>query len=428
MLGLCTLKRLSHALLRRTVVLAVIALLIATTAVSALLSARVGASPLGSLDVAQAGTAGAALWWWSRLLVFFATLQLVLATVRLARRDVRRARRVRGPGSQDGFRVDESKRFADELKRMRYLRVGRSVSTARYVRDVWGYAGPALLHLGMIIVAVGALTMSLTQSSGTLWVSPGLTEPSGTIPDNPTQGLLASDPVLASTLRCDGIDLTYWPTGELRRVTGTYSLLAADGVQRISVSTNDPVTVQGLRFFQDPRAGYAFGITLDDGGETTKLRLDLIVPGAPDEVSYLDTELENGDLLRAKVTHDPGESTGAPVLTLRLVRAGEVLGEDVFTGLGGGQLGEADVSVDVIALWGIVVFERSVGSGLLFAGFFVIALGAALIYGATPREITLLKHEDGSVTAHWHATRFATLYTREEARLRASASTEERDD
>ncbi|MGB4441639.1 MAG: cytochrome c biogenesis protein ResB [Coriobacteriia bacterium] len=360
--------------------------------------------------------------WWFLAVCALISVQLTGAITRLCTRDLRRIRRDRGPASADPMTVRDASRLAVALKAAGYRRIRRSATTARYVKHVWGYAGPTLLHLGMLAAILGALMNSLTLSSGNLVLLEGATVAQGEPLGSARYGPLADPPVLSQTLRCDGIDITYWPDGEPRRIEGLYSIVRLGGDQSFRVATNAPLVVDGVRFFQDSRVGYAYGVTLMRGETTTKHRLDLPLPESGDSASYIDTLLENGDMLRAKVTHDPSAPMGDPVLTLRLVRGEDIIGEESFSSTGAGVLGDTEVSVDIATRWSMIALERSRGAGMLFAGFFIILLGAALIYAATPREFTLVGQEDGTATADWHAARFAALYAAEERALRAAAS------
>lgn len=360
--------------------------------------------------------------WWFLAVCMLISVQLAVAVTRLCARDLRRIRRERGPASSDPATVRDAPGLADALGVTGYRRIRRSATTARYVKHVWGYAGPALLHVGMLVAILGTLTNSLTLSSGSLVVFEGATVTRGESLVNPRYGPLADPPVLSQTLRCDSVNITYWSNGEPRRIEGLYSILASGGGQTVRVATNAPRVIDGVRIFQDSRVGYAYGVTLTrSGAAPIKQRIDMPLPESSDVPSYLDTLLENGDLLRAKVVHDPEVPGGDPVLTLRLVRGDDVVGEQSFDSTGTAMLGDTSVSVDVATRWSILVLERTHGMGLLFAGFFAILAGAMLIYGATPRELTLVKHDDGTVTADWHAARFARLYASEERLLREAA-------
>lgn len=412
-------RRIACVVLGRRAVLAVIGLLLLTTTVGLLVpqDAPVVYPPARALglDHVFAG-------WWFRAIVAVAAAQLGLATARLIRRDWRRVRRNRGPASRCSFIVMDGLSLAEALKRAGYVRLRVSPESERHVKNVWGYAAAGLLHAGMLSAMLGVMLVSLTASSGVLTLTEGATVSSATALEGARQGPLASGPLLPYAVHLDRIDISYWPNGEARRISGTYSIIRPGKTETLVVSTNAPVVVDGLRLFQDSRVGYGYGLTVERDGTTMTPRLVLPLPESAEAPSYYDTELENGDLLRAKVVHDPTAPNGAPVLTLRLMRGDDLLGEQSFDSTGTAMLGDTSVSVDVATRWSILAVERTRGMGFLFASFFAILAGAMLIYGATPRELTLVKHDDDTVTADWHAVRFATLYANEERMLREAAA------
>jgi len=417
---LATFRRL---LLDRRFVLVVLLCLALTTAIGLVVPQNAGGDsspPAGWAN--RLGVTHLFSGWWFRAIILLAAVQLLFATVHLVRRDVRRVLRARGPGSAHPIAVSDSGAFAAALARQHYRRVRRSARIERYVRNPWGYAGPALLHAGMVTALAGGLLVYMTTSSAVLTLLEGDTVLSGIPLDDGLRGPLADSIVLDDALTLQSLDVTYWPDGGPRGICSTFLLGTSEEGRKITVGSNEPITVNGLRIFQDPRIGYAYGVTLDRNGKVTKRRLDVPSPESAAKPSYLDVGLENGDLLRAKVVHDPTQSDGAPVLTLRIMRGQDIVGDQSFSGLGSGMIGDTEVSVDIITRWTVVVLEESHGMGLLFTSFFVMLLGAGLIYMATPRELTLVKREDGTVTAEWHAVRFSALYESEERSLRAAAT------
>lgn len=414
--------RVVRALLDRRTVLCVIVLIALTTAVGLVLP-----QDRASLD-AEAGAFAVSLGlnhlftgWWFRVITLISAVQLSLVMVRLARRDLRRIRRTRGPASRGSFCVRDADGLRRALRRVHYVRMRTSPAVERYVKNVWGYLGPVLLHLGMLLAIVSILITSLTVSSGVLTLAEGATVSSATTMEDVRRGPLASSTLPSWALRLDDITIDYWPNGEPRRIAGTYSVIKPGTSTTVIASTNEPVIIDGVRIFQDSRVGYGYALTLTQGDIVMTPRLTLPLPGSADEAAYADVRLENGDVLRAKVVHDPDVPDGAPVLTLRLVRDDRVVDEQRFAGTGAAILGDTSVSVDAATRWSVVALQHNYGMTPLFGSFFVILLGATLIYAAAPRELTLMKHEDGMVTADWHAVRFATLYESEERALREAS-------
>lgn len=354
-----------------------------------------------------------------RLLVAIAALQLLAVTIRIARRDVRRLKRERGPATEP-FDVASPAALAAALGAMRYLRVARTSTVARYVKVPWGYAGPALLHAGITFALACVLLVSVTDSVGLVMIFEGETMAAGTPLDAAEQGPLGAETVLLEDLTFEGLDLRYWPDGSLRGVTGDYRVPSAE--EPFALTVNEPRVVGGVRYFQEQRVGYVFAVTLTRDGAPERLRLDMPLPPSATEASYLDRPLLSGDILLAKCMHDPASADGSPELTLRLMRDGEVLAEQSFATTSAATMAEYDATLDIVSRWSAVSLERSRGYGLLFASFLVIGLGAFLIYAAPPREITLTRRPDGAIVGEWYAPRFAELYAHERQRLRDTAA------
>lgn len=410
---------LRRVILGRRAVVSVIIALVSTVTVGyadSLLGVDVGIVPASVAD------------WALRVVAVLAALQLATATTLLAARDIRRAFRARGPGAREVIRVRDQASMIRALRSASYIRLRRSPDTVRYVRNVWGYAGPCTLHLGMLVVMCGVLVASLTQSSGTFVAYEGESIPAGTVPASTERGPLASPPALTRPIMLDHLDVTYWPDGAPRRIAALVTLETADGGRELEVGVNDPGGVSGFRIFQHSTFGYAFGITVTRGGVGERYRFEIPVPAERDAASYLDTTLDSGDMLRAKLVHDPSTPTGAPLLTLRLVRGGVTLGEAEYAATSSAVLGDTEVSVDVVKRWAVFSLQRTRGMGLVFTGFFLIFAGAVLTYAFTPREVTISRSSAGGVVAEWHAVRFPLMYGSEVAALRRAAEADGDDD
>jgi len=361
--------------------------------------------------------------WWFRVLIAVAALQLATVTAMVARRDIRRLARARGPASREGFAVLDSGALARTLRSSGYLRTRHTAATARYIKHPWGYAGPTLLHGGMLLAACGVLAVTLTQSAGLLQLVEGQSVAAGTALQAPRRGPLGREPMLGDRLTLERIDARFWENGEPKSYTGSLVLDGASGVTLLSVTTNQPRTVSGVRYYQEQRVGYAFFATITRGSEVIKQRIELLQPPSATEASYADYALSDGTLLRTKCMVDEA-SGGEPTLVLRLVRDGETVAEESVADGATAKLDDTTVSVDAVARWAVITIERSYGYSVLFSSFFIIFLGAMLIYGAPPREITLTRGE-GAVRADWHATRFTEAFASERERLRSAATGED---
>lgn len=418
-------KTLRRILLKPKVVVSAIIALLVTLVLGQLLGSSSSGTPArAGLPAALGVPLTGALGWCALGLAILMSVQLLLAILTLAERDFRRACRHRGPASRAAFTVPFRSGLEAQMRSAGYLRVGQTGSETRYVRSIWGYAGPTFLHMGMLVVVVSALLVALTTSAGSLVLSEGEIAPSGTVLANARQGLLANTPTLDASLRLEALDVSYWETGEPRSIAGVYTLMRPGDSRTLKVTTNQPLVVDRWRISQDVQVGYIYVVELSTAGASVEQRVILPLPASASEPAYADEVLANGDLLRAKVQYTAEASEAIPMVTLRLVRDGVILGQSDFAVESDGRVGDVDISVVAASRWGVVVLERSYGMSGVFAGFFLILLGAILIYSATPREVTLTRHDDGTVTADWHAVRFARLYASEERLLREAAGGE----
>jgi len=365
--------------------------------------------------------------WWFEVIAAIASLQLFVATIIMIRRDFRRLTRETGPASAYRFNLAHPVDLSSALSQLGYIRLRKSAKTTRFVRHPWGFVGPSVLHLGMCVTVVSVLLVALTNSSGLMEFFEGESpRPQGTPLEAPQQGRFADPPVLPGDFALRELRMTYWENGQPRTITGDYSL-AVDGRQTsVELVVNEPRMIDGVRYFQEHRVGYAFALTLTAGEEAIFRRLDMPLPPSPSVPSYLDTDLGNGDLLQAKVYHDPQVPGGSPELVLRLKRDGQVVGqEQSFAQTSHAMVGDVDVRIDAMRRFSTVSFDRSIGYEPMFFSFVVIFIGSLLVYSTPPRELTLIKREDGTVAAHWHAARFANLYIEEYNKLQAAAEAKE---
>lgn len=357
--------------------------------------------------------------WWFLAIAALAAVQLALVTVRLAARDVRRLRRTRGPAAGEAVAVADTPALERVLHSERYVRMHHCEAGGRWVKHPWGYLGPSVLHAGMLLAMIAVLVMSLWSSKGLVSVAVGEVLPAGTTLDAAEQGLLGDEAVLPAQVTLDDLQVTYWGDGEVRSIRGTYTLGEGASMRTFAASVNRPVVVEGVRYFQDQRFGEAYFISISRNGELEKRRLTLPQPTGSDTRSYQDVTLANGDVLRAKLTVKPGTSE-SPLLTLRLVRDDEILGEASFEETSA-VLGDTSVTIDFQSPWTVLVLERGGAMWLFGLAAFTIFAGALLIYLTPPRELNVVVREDGRSEAFWYAARFGSILVAEADRLRCAA-------
>ncbi len=321
---------------------------------------------------------------------------------------------------QARFEVAERTVFARALQDQGYRRLFPNASNTRFVKHPWGFFGATVLHVGLVLAVIGVAAVSVTQSTGLLTLVEGATVTAGTPLADPSRGWFGAPPVAPVDITLERIDASFWPSGEARRYVCTYVLGGSPGQRRVNLSVNAPQRIEGTRYHQENRIGYAFFLTIDGPSGSAKQRLDMPQPPSSSEASYLTRKLPDGAVLDAKCEVD--EPAGSqPVLTVRLSRDGKRLGQATLSEGDAAAVGPYRVSADAVFRWAVLTIDRSRGYGILFPSFFVIFLGGVLLYGFVPREVTVWKAEDGTVWADWYAPRFADWYRGEVEALECAA-------
>ena len=106
-----------------------------------------------------------------------------------------------------------------------------------------------------------------------------------------------------------------------------------------------------------------------------------------------------------------------PLLVMRLVDKGKVMGELSLKNNESGRLGPYTAKLEGITRWAGMIFVDVKGMKGIFVSFFIIIMGAALSYFVAPREF-VLKAEDGGFSIMWKATKFESFYRDEYETIR----------
>lgn len=403
----------------RRAVLSVSALAVAYGLVIALVPQQPQAGASAVDAISTLGLDHVVTTWSFRALVCVALLQIVCATLRITRRDIRRLVRPRGPAGER-FEVVDAGALSREVKRRGYVRVRRSPAASRFVKHPWGLLGATILHAGLLLAGLGVVIVTLTRSVGLLTLVEGQTLPKGSALADPSHGPLGPAAVVPKTITLERVIARFWDTGEPRRYTGVYVIGDGPKAARLEITTNSPRTFEETRYHQEGRVGYAFFVTLSQPHDAQKIRLDLPQPQSPTEPSYVERALPDASVLKARC--DVDEPAGSqPRLTLRLLRQGRQIGEASLTEGDAAKIGAWSVSLDGVRRWAVLTIDQSRGYGLLFSSFFVVFAGGVLLYVSVPRELTVYRREDGSVWADWYVPRFHELYRSELDSLRGAA-------
>ncbi|OGQ96470.1 MAG: hypothetical protein A2521_09280 [Deltaproteobacteria bacterium RIFOXYD12_FULL_57_12] len=296
-----------------------------------------------------------------------------------------------------------------------YWRMFGDEQVQRFVRHPWGYWGRFLLHLGMVLVIVAALTVFLTMKRGLVELYEGqVFTPADALAVAET-GLLAERLRLPVAVRMASIVTEFWETGDLKQLATVLEFGESGGAireQRLAI--NETIRYKGLQVYQSPTAGRAFFLEfVEANGKRHREILMLPRPLKKDAAGYRDFVFPwLLSRLQTKYYADVGKESldsERPLFVLRLAADDEKPAELSLAPGASGTLGPYQVRLSRTENWAGVIFVEESGMAGVFFGFFVIILGATLIYCTPPRDVVLRRSGDGCLIG-WTAARFAGFY------------------
>jgi hypothetical protein len=317
------------------------------------------------------------------------------------------------PGELDGV-----------LRRAGYRRVAVAGTASRWVKHAWGYWGAFLLHLGMTMTALFASTYVLTEHRAKLQVASG--RPEALLPGTYAlkRGLLALDIPLPAEVTLYRVEPTFGASDQLVDLASDLVFRDRRGRARdVRVAVNAFQDYDGIIVYQLVKYGNVFDLEIsDEAGGRTERPIKLAYPEKRGEASYGNQAVGGGRVLKAKY-HPRSDRAGMvladPELVLRLVEGDRVLGEATLREGETSQLGPWAVRLARVGWWTEILFEGSLGTTGIFAGFGVLLLGGVLSFFAVPREVLVRAGPEGTRVL-WRTLRFPDLYREEGEALLAS--------
>lgn len=288
----------------------------------------------------------------------------------------------------------------------------------RLIRHPWGYWGSVLLHLGLVVVIAGSIAVVLTQQRGQLKLVVSEQYPAGKPLPQQEKNFLAEDFVLPFSIRLDAVRPTFWENDDTQDIISDLTFFMPDGAESShAIGINRITSFAGIRLFQRQRFGNAFLVVLQNSdGSPSEILLDLPYPKKRDKPAYGDFRFEEIPyLIKAKYYADAARQSMYdvdPALTLRLMDWENIVGELTLRKGQQGSLGPYRVKLVEISRWTELIFVMIYGMPLVFSGFFLIILGAVLLFCTPPREFYVLQQK-GKVYLGWRGGRFADLYRNE---------------
>lgn len=319
----------------------------------------------------------------------------------------------------EGFRIvaDENE-LISAIKMQGYFRAAKNEEGYRFIKHPWGYWGNVLLHVGIVLTIASSLLIVLTQKRGVL----NLVEDEINIPGAPwaaeENGLTAGKFVLPEAVRLDKVIAEFWETDDLKQLTSAISFIDPQGrINKYTLAINQTIDYRGLRIYQSHNFGDAFFVKFVDlEGRRKGAILQIQNPSKRDGASYGNFHLEGMPyLLKAKYFADAEKmsmNSANPLLVLRFVDKGKVMGEINLRKGESGKIGPYTASFLGSSKWAGIIFVDITGMPGIFLGFFIIIAGSALTYFMPPREF-FVRREGSEFSLAWKAARFESFYKEE---------------
>lgn len=353
---------------------------------------------------------------WFALILFLFSISLALSSVDQCLLALQKTFRTQNVPNGGGLDITGRESLAESMIRLHgYLPVAAAADGKRFVKHPWGYWGNFFLHAGILIAIISSITILVTQKRGLVYLTAGETLETTPVWRVEERGLLATPMVLPARIRLDSFVPEFWETDDVKQLKSSITFLAADGTEtRKTLAINDTFLLNGVKVYQSSNFGHAFYLEFT-GPEQGKYdyQLQIESPSHKDKAAYGNFDLPGIPFqLKAKYYADAekrGMDGNNPLLVLRLVSEGRVLGEVSLKTGESGQLGPYKVRLVHVGRWTGMIFVRTMGMGGIFLGFFLVILGGFLYYFTPPREFFLVKR-DGRVCLQWTATRFREFY------------------
>lgn len=353
---------------------------------------------------------------WYMFLVFLIFINTVACTVKQAL-NRKKTWTAFTPVIQFKAAVDEE--FMDKaarvLRRKRY-RVAVEGKTVKAEKNMLGYGSSVVFHTGIIIIIAGAFLSVGLRMSGRFPLFIG-----GTFTDmhkgyySINEGPLFGEKHGQFELELNGFEMISQGKGKIQSMESLVTVskdnrILARGKTNFSV----PLKVGNFTFYQFNLFGYAPTLVVDnpDGlknsyvlimntiGSPPNYRFiyDFVVPNTPFQVSAELFPDYNG--IAGKPATRSWEIRN-PVLKL-MVKDNE---GTVFSGIlpasGSVSFAGYKVSMPQVRYWSSFNVVNDRGLSVIYAGFFVLSLGAAMIYLYVPQKIQFIGTDDGVNVGGW---------------------------
>jgi cytochrome c biogenesis protein len=358
---------------------------------------------------------------WFALLVALFWLSLLVSTVSQFKAARAQSRRLPKPALPAGcVRVAIALPAFDRLAKASGYRLAQSGDGVhRYVKNMVGYWGNFLLHVGIVTAVAFSLIYVLTQHR--VLVRLVGQEITGLSAENVREmrGVWPLQDRLPNSVVLKTVQARFWQNDKLEYLSSELYFTDRPGndPRRVDVALSDKSQFGPYIVYQANDFGMAFDLELvSQKGEVYRERLYLPYPNRRDAAGYGETELMGTDfLLKGKFYADAQRKTmqlNSPPLTVRLYRGKELQGEVAVTPGKNSQLGPFAVRLAHSDWWTDIMLDGTFGTAGIFAGFALILAGVLSSYCLVPREL-IVREGEGALYLQHEVRRFALFYREE---------------
>lgn len=312
---------------------------------------------------------------------------------------IKRALRARqlSPGSKMGSKPGSSCRAQvteNTLRRVmrqrgyRPFAAGSSSGNLVFSKNKVGLWGGVVFHLGLLCIILAGLWNAGLRQRGLAILTVGESFSGQTNKwANTRTGMLTGPFTPKLTAHLDEFQPGYWHNGQIKALRGKVTVVEPDGKNTVvPISVNHPGYIDGIKLFLSGDYGYTLDLLLN--GRSPRPILSHILLAAParrDKAVSYDMTIPT-TAYRLHINFHPGR--GNPAINLTSSSVGLTVNAPeappLRTILLPGQsiilpLGDT-LTFNRVSYWAGIIFARSYGISLLYAGFGLCITGAFLMY------------------------------------------------
>ncbi len=251
-----------------------------------------------------------------------------------------------------------------------------------------GLWGGVVFHLGLLCILLAGLWNASLRQRGLAILTVGETFAGQADRWASTRtGILAKPFKPKFTTRLDKFQPRYWPNGQVKNLHGKVTIVERDGKNTfIPIAVNHPGNINGIKLFLSGDYGYALDLLLNSNSAHPILSHILLTTPARrnDAVAYDMTIPTTTYRLHINFHYNRGKATmllaspsvGLTVNVSRVPPLNAILlpGQSIVLPLGD------TLTFNRVSYWTGIIFAKSYGIPLLYAGFGLCITGAFLMY------------------------------------------------